>query len=67
VLNMRETCSIHPDTELVVVKYCPACRGQAGGEIASAAMTAKQRSSRARKAVKTRWANAKKKAKEKKA
>jgi hypothetical protein len=47
------------------VKYCPACRGQAGGEIAAAGMTAVQRSRRARKAVQTRWAKAKKKAKKK--
>jgi hypothetical protein len=59
---MKEHCSIHPDTELVVVKYCPACRGQAGGENAAAGMTQAQRTKRARKAVKTRWAKAKKKA-----
>jgi hypothetical protein len=62
---MTEYCGIHPDTELVVVKYCPACRGQAGGEKASAGMTQAQRTKRARKAVKTRWANAKKNAKKK--
>jgi hypothetical protein len=62
---MAEHCAIHPDTELVVVKYCPACRGQAGGENAAASMTAAQRSRRARKAVRTRWAKAKKKAKKK--
>jgi hypothetical protein len=62
---MTEHCKIHPDTEMVVVTYCPACRGQAGGENAAAAMTQEQRTRRARKAVRTRWANAKKKAKKK--
>jgi hypothetical protein len=58
---MTEHCTIHTDTELVVVTYCPACRGQAGGEKTAKAMTAVQRTKRARKAVQARWAKAKKK------
>jgi hypothetical protein len=60
---MAEHCKIHTHTELVVVKYCPACRGQAGGSNTAKGMTAKQRSQRARKAVLARWAKAKKKTK----
>ena len=63
---MAEHCTIHTDTELVVVKYCPACRGQAGGENAAKGLSASERSERARKAVRARWAKAKKKAKKKK-
>jgi len=55
----------HPETELVVVAYCPARRGQAGGENAAAAMTPEERVARARKAVVARWAKAKRKAKKK--
>jgi len=63
---MAEHCSIHTDTELVVVKYCPACRGSQGGTNTANAMTAAERTKRARKAVRARWAKAKKKAKAKK-
>jgi hypothetical protein len=28
---MAKRCAIHPDTRLVVVEYCPVCRGQQGG------------------------------------
>jgi len=64
-MPMTEHCSIHVDTELVVVKYCPACRGQAGGEKTAQTMTAAARTKRARKAVMARWAKAKTKAKKK--
>jgi len=57
---MAEHCKIHPDTELVVVTYCPACHGGRGGINAAKGMTAKQRKARARKAIQTRWKNAKK-------
>lgn len=61
--SMAEYCKIHTDTELVVVTYCPACRGGQGGTNTAKNMTAKQRSQRARMAVRVRWAKAKKKAK----
>ena len=63
---MAEHCTIHTDTELVVVNYYPACRGQYGGENAAKGMSASERSELARKAVRARWAKAKKKAKKKK-
>jgi len=60
---MKKHCKIHRDTELVVVEYCPVCRGQHGGANAAKAMTAEERSSRARKAARARWPKkAKKKA-----
>jgi hypothetical protein len=52
---MAEFCKVHPDTELVVVKYCPACRGQHGGATAAKTMSAAERSKRARKAARARW------------
>jgi hypothetical protein len=60
---MAEHCTIHTDTELVIVKYCPACRGGQGGTNAAKGMTAEARTKRARKAVRARWAKAKAKAK----
>lgn len=63
---MAKHCTIHPDTELVVVEYCPACRGTAGGTKAAEGMTAAQRSQRARKGARAMWAKAKAKAKGKK-
>jgi hypothetical protein len=62
---MAEHCTIHPDTELVVVTYCPACRGGQGGTNAAKGMTKAERSDRARTAVRARWAKAKKKTKKK--
>jgi hypothetical protein len=60
---MTEFCTIHLDTELVVVKYCPACRGAHGGEQSAKAMTAEERKARARKAIRARWRKAKAKKK----
>lgn len=48
-------CKIHPETELVVVTYCPKCRGGHGGALAAATLTAAERKRRARKAAKARW------------
>ncbi len=59
---MSKRCEIHPDTELVVVTYCPACRGQHGGEIAAKTMPKEARVDRARKAAQKRWGKAKKEA-----
>jgi hypothetical protein len=53
-------CEIHPKVELIVFAYCPACRGQHGGEIAAKGMTKTERSQRAKKAAKARWKKAKK-------
>jgi hypothetical protein len=60
---MAKHCTIHPETELVVVEYCPVCRGQHGGAKSAKGMTAAERSARARKAALARWP--KKKAKKK--
>lgn len=62
---MAKHCDIHPETELVVVEYCPVCRGQHGGAKAAKGMSAAERSKRARKAALARWPKAKKKAKKK--
>lgn len=58
---MSKRCEIHPDTELVVVTYCPACRGQHGAEIAAQTMSKKAKIDRARKAAKARWGKAREK------
>ena len=52
---MAKHCTIHPDTELIVVEYCPVCRGQQGGKNTAKRMTAEERSQRARKAARARW------------
>lgn len=57
---MAEFCKRHPETELVIVAFCPVCRGQHGGEIAAQSMTAEAKSARARKAARTRWAKKRK-------
>jgi hypothetical protein len=62
---MAEHCTIHTDTELVIVKYCPACRGQHGGAQAAKGMTPAERSKRASNAARALWAKRKKKAKKK--
>jgi hypothetical protein len=61
-LTMAKHCTIHPETELVVVEYCPVCRGQHGGTIAAKGMSAEERSRRARKAARARWPKTKKRA-----
>jgi hypothetical protein len=52
---MAKHCTIHPDTRLIVVEYCPVCRGQQGGANAAKGMTAVERSKRAQKAARARW------------
>jgi hypothetical protein len=52
---MAKHCEIHTETELVVVEYCPVCRGQQGGRNAAEGMTAAEKSKRARNAAKARW------------
>jgi len=47
--------TIHTETELVVVEYCPKCRGQHGGAKAAKSMSAGERSKRARKGARARW------------
>ena len=37
--TMQRQCSTHPEIELRVIVYCPACRGQHGGTVASKTMT----------------------------
>jgi len=44
------TCPTHPETRMVVVTYCPACRGAAGGR----ASTSKKRAAAKRNAKKPR-------------
>jgi hypothetical protein len=56
-------CEKHPDVEMVVVTYCPACRGAHGGEQTAKGMTAEERKARARKAIRARWKKAKRKKK----
>ncbi|MGB8060504.1 MAG: hypothetical protein WCF26_01235 [Candidatus Sulfotelmatobacter sp.] len=59
---MAKHCTIHPETELVVVEYCPVCRGQHGGAKTAKGMTAAEKTKRAKKAARARWKKAKKKA-----
>jgi hypothetical protein len=58
-------CEIHPDVELVVLTYCPACRGAHGGQESAKSLTAEERKKRARKAIRARWRKAKAKKKDK--
>jgi hypothetical protein len=55
-------CEIHPDAEMRVIIYCPACRGQRGGTSAAKTMTAEAKTRRAKKAARARWGKKKKKA-----
>lgn len=57
---MAKHCTIHTDTELVVVEYCPVCRGQHGGMTTAKGMSAEERSKRAKKAARARWKKTKK-------
>jgi hypothetical protein len=56
---IKTQCSAHPDVELRVIVFCPACRGQVGGEHASEGMTAEEKTKRAKKAACARWKKAK--------
>lgn len=38
-----EHCAVHPETTLVVVKYCPKCQGAKGGRVSSPAKIAASR------------------------
>lgn len=59
-LRMKIQCETHPEAELRVFVFCPACRGQAGGASASENMTAAEKTKRAKKAARARWKKAKK-------
>jgi hypothetical protein len=56
---MKTQCETHSDVELRVIVFCPACRGQVGGEHAATSMTAEEKKKRARKAARARWKKAK--------
>jgi hypothetical protein len=58
-------CEKHPEVEMIVVTYCPVCRGSHGGKQTAKSMTAEERKARAVKAIRARWkkAKARKKAK----
>jgi hypothetical protein len=55
----KQYCSIHPKVKLRVIVYCPACRGQRGGERAAKTMTPEEKTRRAKKAARARWRKAK--------
>ena len=59
---LKRHCDIHPEVELRVIVFCPACRGKSGGTEASKTMTAAEKTKRAKKAATARWKKAKKKA-----
>jgi hypothetical protein len=56
----KQHCTIHPETEMRVIIYCPACRGAVGGARSGQTMTAEEKTKRAKKAARARWKNAKK-------
>jgi hypothetical protein len=60
---MKKQCEDHPDAELRVIVFCPACRGAVGGANAATSMTAAEKTKRAKKAARARWKKAKKAAK----
>ncbi len=55
----KQHCTIHPETELRVIVYCPACRGALGGARSGETMTAEEKTKRAKKAARARWKKAK--------
>jgi hypothetical protein len=57
--TMKKQCPDHPEVELRVIVFCPACRGGAGGKQAAKTMTAAEKSERGRNAVLARWKKAK--------
>lgn len=57
-MDKKQYCTVHPDTELRVIVYCPACRGAKGGKKSAKAMSAKAKSERAKKAARARWKKA---------
>lgn len=57
--TMKTQCPDHPEVELRVIVFCPACRGGAGGKRAAKTMTAQEKSERGRNAVLARWKKAK--------
>lgn len=58
--TMKTNCATHPEVELRVIVYCPACRGQHGGTMSAKTMTAEEKTRRAKKAARARWKKAKK-------
>jgi hypothetical protein len=55
----KQFCKVHPKTALVVVTYCPKCRGQHGGAKTAATLSGAERKRRASKAAKARWTRSK--------
>jgi hypothetical protein len=55
VQTMKTQCETHPEVELRMIVYCPACRGHVGGEHAANSMTAAEKTKRAKKAARARW------------
>jgi hypothetical protein len=54
---MSDYCDKHDEpVKLVVVKFCPVCRGAKGGTNASESMTKAEKTARAKKAARARWA-----------
>jgi hypothetical protein len=60
----KQYCKKHPETELRVIVYCPACRGAVGGTRSSKTMTMQEKRKRAKKAARARWKKAKKRKRE---
>lgn len=58
---MADFCERHPGVKPIVVRYCPACRGEHGGAKAARRMTKAARKSRAKKAARARWGKKSKK------
>ena len=56
----KQYCKIHPETEMRVIIYCPACRGALGGARSGKTMSAEEKRKRAKKAARARWKKAKK-------
>lgn len=56
----KQYCKIHPETEMRVIIYCPACRGAVGGMRSGQTMTTEEKTRRAKKAARARWKKAKK-------
>jgi hypothetical protein len=58
-MSKKQFCEVHPKTALVVVTYCPKCRGKHGGATTAARLSAAERKRRASKAAQARWKSAK--------
>ena len=52
---MDKYCETHKTVKIVVVEFCPVCRGAKGGTKTGKGMTKAEKVARAKKAARARW------------